>query len=59
MNSTILTTLISSGIAILGVFVSIILSKRKIKVSSDLFGKQIEFDKNNEIRKKLQVIWLN
>ena len=49
MNSTILTTSISSGIAILGVFVSIILSKRQIKASSDLFDKQIEFDKNNEI----------
>lgn len=53
MNSTILTTLISSGIAILGVFVSIILSRRQIKASSDLFDKQIEFDKNTEIRKKV------
>ncbi len=53
MNSTILTTSISSGIAILGVFVSIILSKRQIKASSDLFDKQIEFDKNNEIRQKV------
>lgn len=53
MNSTILTTLISSGIAILGVFVSIILSKRQIKASSDLFDKQIEFDKNNKIRQKV------
>ncbi|MEW6855988.1 hypothetical protein [Streptococcus iniae] len=53
MNSTILTTSISSGIAILGVFVSIILSKRQIKASSDLFDKQIEFDKNNEISQKV------
>ncbi|QIW56891.1 hypothetical protein GU335_10110 [Pseudolactococcus raffinolactis] len=53
MNSTILTTLISSGIAILGVFVSIILSRRQLKASSDLLGKQIEFDKNTEIRKKV------
>lgn len=53
MNPTILTTLISSGIAVLGVFVSIILSRRQIKASSDLFDKQIEFDKNTEIRKKV------
>jgi len=53
MNSTILTTLISSGIAILGVYVSIILSRRQIKASSDLFDKQIEFDKNTEVRKKV------
>ena len=53
MNSTILTTLISSGIASLGVFVSIILSRKQINASNALFYKQIEFDKNTEIRKKV------
>ena len=53
MNSTILTTLISSGIASLGVFVSIILSRKQIDASNALFHKQIKFDKNTEIRKKV------
>ena len=53
MNSTVLTTLISSGIASFGVFVSIILSRKQINASNALFHKQIEFDKNTEIRKKV------
>ena len=53
MNSTVLTTLISSGIASFGVFVSIILSRKQIDASNALFHKQIEFDKNTEIRKKV------
>ena len=55
MNSTILTTLISSGIASLGVFVSIILSRKQIDASNALFHKQIKFEQSHSNHKYIHL----
>ena len=55
MNSTILTTLISSGIASLGVFVSIILSRKQIDASNALFHKQIKFEQAHSNHKYIHL----
>lgn len=53
MDSNITSAIISSIIAIIGVAVSIILARKQIKASDLQFDKQREFDKNNEIRRKV------
>lgn len=53
MDSNITSAIISSIIAIIGVAVSIILARNQIKASDLQFDKQREFDKNNEIRRKV------